>query len=57
MKNKFKEIAHRIAIKTFVATFRFISRPDFLELLNIAHAIYDLAALHCKWLPELPPIL
>ena len=57
MKNKYKEITHRIALKTLVALIRLISRPDFLEILHIVHAIYDLAALHCKWLPELPPIL
>ena len=53
---KLKAFAHRLAIKTFVATFRFILRPDFLEILHVVHAIYDLAALQCKWLPELPPM-
>lgn len=56
MKNKYKEITHRIALKTLVALIRLFSRPDFREVLHIVHTIYDLAALYLKWLPELPPI-
>ena len=56
MNNKRIKLVRRISIKIFVALIRLTSRPDFLEILNIAHAIYDLAALHLKWLPELPPM-
>ncbi len=53
---KLKAFAHRLAIKIFVALIRLTSRPDFREVLHIVHTVYDLATLHCKWLPELPPL-
>ena len=56
MKNNILEFARRIALKTLVALIRLISRPDYVEILQLVHTIYDLAALQCKWLPELPPM-
>ena len=56
MKKSIREITRHIAIKIFVALIRLTSRPDVLEILQFAHTIYDLAALHLKWLPELPPL-
>ena len=56
MNNKRIKLVRRIALKTFVVLIRLTSRPDFLEILHIVHTIYDLVALQCKWLPELPPL-
>ena len=42
--------------KIFVDLIRLTSRPDFVEIVQFAHTIYDLVALHIKWLPELPPM-
>ena len=56
MKKRIKEFVCHIIYDILVAIIDLISRPDFLEILQLIHTIYDLIALHFKWLPDLPPM-